>query len=47
MTDLLSISSFTVKEYHLIEEVGLVLYLENLSSTVICPNCGANTDKLH
>jgi transposase len=47
MTDILSISGFTVKEYRLIEEVGLVLYLENLSSTVICPNCGANTDKLH
>jgi transposase len=47
MTDILSISGFTVKKYRLIEEVGLVLYLESLSSTLICSNCGANTDKLH
>ncbi len=47
MTDILNISGFMVKEYRFIEEVGLVLYLENLASTVTCPNCGAITDKLH
>lgn len=47
MTDILSISGFIVKEHRLIEEVGLVLYLENLNSIVTCPNCGTNTDKLH
>ena len=47
MTDILNISGFMVKEYRFIEEVGLVLYLENLASTVTCSNCGAITDKLH
>jgi transposase len=28
-------------------EVGLVLYLENLTSIVTCPNCRSTTDKLH
>jgi transposase len=47
MTDILNISGFMVKEYRFIESVGLVLYLKNLTSTVICPNCGSTTDKLH
>jgi transposase len=47
MTDILNISGFMVKEYRFIEEVGLVLYLENLTSIVTCPNCRSTTDKLH
>lgn len=47
MTDILSISGFMVKECRFIEDIGLVLYLENLTSIVACPNCGAMTDKLH
>lgn len=47
MTDILHLSGFIVQEYRLIEEVGLVLYLKNTTSTAICPKCGATTDKLH
>ena len=46
MTDILSLPDFMVQKYRFIEDVGLVLYLKNLKSTVICPNCGANTDEL-
>ena len=37
MTDILNIPGFMVQEYRFIEDVGLVLYLKNLKSTVICP----------
>jgi transposase len=47
ITDILNISGFIVKEYRFVEEVGLVLYLENLTRTAVCPKCGAITDKLH
>ena len=47
MTDILNLSGFMVKEYRFIEEVGLVLYLENLTSVVTCPSCKSSTDKLH
>ncbi len=47
MTDILNLPGFMVKEYRFIEGVGLVLYLENLTTVVTCPHCGAITDKLH
>jgi len=47
MTDILHLSGFIVREYSFIEEVGLVLYLKNTTSTATCPKCGSTTDKLH
>ncbi len=47
MTDILNLPGFIVKDYGFIDEVGIVLSLENILTTVRCPDCGSSTDKLH
>ena len=47
MTDILNLPGFIVKDYGFIDEVGIVLSLENILTTVRCPHCGSSTDKLH
>jgi transposase len=47
MTDILKIKGVSVTNYQLIEEVGIVLYVEKIEKQAICPSCGRKGDKLH
>jgi transposase len=33
--------------YHIIDEIGYVICLENKQSKATCPHCGTESDKLH
>jgi transposase len=47
MTKLLNIEGVTVKNYQIIENIGITIYLDNNKKKAICPDCGQKTDKLH
>ncbi len=47
MTDILNLPGFMVREYRLIDEVGIALFVGNKHPVVTCPKCGSLTDKLH
>ena len=47
MTKLLNIEGVTVKNYQIIENIGITIYLDNNNKKAICPDCGKKTDKLH
>jgi transposase len=47
MTKLLNIEGMTVKNYQIIENIGITIYLDNNNKKAICPDCGKKTDKLH
>lgn len=47
MTDILNLTGFIVRDYRFISEVGIVLALENRQPTLICPECGSPTNKVH
>jgi transposase len=47
MTKLLNLPGVKVRDYRLIEDIGIILSLENTKKEVLCPNCGKTTDLLH
>ena len=47
MTQLLNLAGIKVRDYRLIEGIGIILSLENTNQQVICPNCGKITELLH
>jgi transposase len=47
MTQLLNLPEMKVKNYKLIKQLGVSLYIENEAKAVPCPNCGKTTNKLH
>ena len=47
MTKLLNLPGMKVRDYRIIEGIGIILSLENTKKEVICPNCGKTTDLLH
>jgi transposase len=47
MTKLLNIEGVTVKNYQIIENIGITIYLDNNNKKAIGPDCGKKTDKLH
>jgi hypothetical protein len=40
MTQLLNLPEMKVKNYKLIKQLGVSLYIENEAKAVPCPNCG-------
>ena len=47
MTQLLNLEGVKVKDYRLIEGIGIILSLENTKKQVVCPSCGQTTELLH
>ena len=47
MTKRLNLEGVTVKNYQIIENIGITIYLDNNNKKVLCPSCGRKTDKLH
>ncbi len=47
MTKLLNLSGVKVRDYRLIEGIGIILSLENTKKQVVCPSCGQATELLH
>lgn len=47
MTDIIKIPGMLVTNYQLIEEIGIVLYLEKIDKESPCIHCGEKSDKLH
>ena len=47
MTQLLNLPGFKVKDYRIIEGIGIILSLENTKKKVICPHCTLTTELLH
>ena len=47
MTQLLNLSGVKVRDYRLIEGIGIILSLANTKKQVVCPNCGQSTELLH
>ena len=47
MTQLLNLEGVKVRDYRLIEGIGIILSLENTKKQVVCPSCGQTTDLLH
>ncbi len=47
MTKLLNLPGVKVRDYRIIESIGIILSLENTKKEVICPNCEKTTDLLH
>ena len=47
MTQLLNLPGFKVKDYRIIEGIGIILSLENTKKKVICPHCTRTTELLH
>lgn len=47
ITKLLNLEGTKVKNYRLIEGIGIFIYLKSRTKKVTCPHCGQSTDKLH
>ncbi len=47
MTKLLNLPGVKVRDYRIIEGIGIILSLENTKKEVICPKWGKTTDLLH
>ena len=47
MTNLLKLEGVKVINYQLIENIGIVLYLENIEKKATCIHCGSASQKLH
>lgn len=47
MTKLLNLEGIKVKNYCLVEGVGVLIYLESQAKTATCPHCGQTSNKLH
>lgn len=47
ITKLLNLPGVKVRDYRIIEGIGIILSLENTKREVICPNCGKTTKLLH
>ena len=47
MTQLVNLEGVKVRDYRLIEGIGIILSLENTKKQVVCPSCGQTTDLLH
>ena len=47
MNQLLNLEGVKVKDYRIIEGIGIILSLENTQKKVLCPNCRKTTELLH